>query len=81
MSRSAYSQRKDAVLNALRQVFCEPSSSPEKARQANTREIALQCDESIYNARSILLALAKEGHVACTKEAHSRGLTWHYIPR
>ncbi|QLK60044.1 hypothetical protein GE278_04245 [Enterobacteriaceae bacterium Kacie_13] len=81
MSRSTYPQRKDAVLNALRQLFCEPSTTSEKAGKANTREIALQCDESIYSARSILLALAKEGQVSCTKQAHSRGLSWSYIPR
>lgn len=42
-----------------------------------TRELADQCGENIYVARTLLLALEKEGKVHCTHRSINNSLRWY----
>ncbi|CNH78274.1 Uncharacterised protein [Yersinia massiliensis] len=49
---------------------------PPPERWPKTRELAELCDENIYAARTLLLALEVEGKIYCTYRSINNSLRW-----
>ncbi|WP_337263548.1 MULTISPECIES: hypothetical protein [unclassified Serratia (in: enterobacteria)] len=74
-----YELKKRQMLKAL-QGLCAlhmtQETLPPPELWPKTRELADRCGENIYVARTLLLALEKEGEVCCTHRSINNSLRW-----
>jgi hypothetical protein len=81
-----YKMQNDHIWNAKKHnmmkslnLLCGEIQSPPPAPELwpKTRQLADACNESIYTARLLLLALEKEGKVLCTHRSVHNSLRWY----
>lgn len=77
-----YDIRKSQILSALK-TMCSEYAAIEKSLLLppvdvwpKTRDLADRCGESIYSARSLLIALENEGKIHCFHRRISNSLRW-----
>ncbi|AHG20036.1 hypothetical protein Z042_10625 [Chania multitudinisentens RB-25] len=78
-----YELRKQHMLNELQNLCARCSDQealqplPPMEMWPKTRELADQCGVNIYVARTLLLALEKEGKVHCSHRSINNSLRWY----